>query len=68
MTTFRTYMLRKAYMNVAINGDKLAEIESVIDWDAFPSIIQPMYSNQGPGGGRRPNTALVIMVKPLALQ
>jgi len=45
MTTFRTYMLRKAYQNVAKNGDKLAEIEVVIDWDAFPSIIQPMYVN-----------------------
>jgi len=51
MDTFRTYMLRKAYQNVAKNGDRLAGVDPLINWDAFTSIIQPMYSNQGPRGG-----------------
>ena len=67
MDSFRSYMLRKAYQNVAKNGDKLAEVEPLIDWNAFTSIIQPMYSNQSPMGGR-PNTDPVIMVKLLVLQ
>ena len=67
MDTFRTYMLRKAYQNVAKNGDKLAAVEPLIDWDAFTPIIQPMYSNQSPTGGR-PNTDPVVMVKLLVLQ
>jgi len=67
MDSFRSYMLRKAYQNVAKNGDKLADVEPLIDWDAFTPIIQPMYSNQSPMGGR-PNTDPVVMVKLLVLQ
>ena len=67
MDSFRSYMLRKAYQNVAKNGDKLADVEPLIDWNAFTPIIQPMYSNQSPMGGR-PNTDPVIMVKLLVLQ
>jgi len=67
MDSFRSYMLRKAYQNVAKNGDRLAEIEPLIDWTAFTSIIQPMYSNQSPMGGRL-NTDPVIMMKLLVLQ
>ena len=67
MDSFRSYMLRKAYQNVAKNGDKLAAVEPLIDWTAFTSIIQPMYGNQSPMGGR-PNTDPVVMVKLLVLQ
>jgi len=35
MTTFRTYMLRKAYENVKKHGDRLARADSLIDWEAF---------------------------------
>jgi len=67
MESFRTYMLRKAYQNVAKNGDRPAEVKPLIDWNAFTPIIQPMYSNQSPMGGR-PNTDPVVMVKFLVLQ
>ena len=67
MSTFRTYMLRKAYENVKKNGDKLAEAEHLIDWDAFRPIITPMYHNKSPRGGR-PNVDEVVMVKLLVLQ
>jgi len=32
-------MLRKAYENVKKNGDKLAAVEKLIDWEAFRPII-----------------------------
>jgi len=60
-------MLRKAYENVKKNGDKLAEVEPLIEWDAFTPIIQSMYGNQSPVGGC-PNTDPVVMVKLLVLQ
>ena len=60
-------MLRKAYQNVAKNGDRLAEIEPLIDWEAFRPIIQSLYTNNTPRGGR-PNVDPVVMVKLLVLQ
>jgi len=67
MDSFRTYMLRQAYENVKKNGDRLAEAEKQIDWEAFRPIIKPMYTNDTPRGGR-PNTDEVVMVKLLVLQ
>jgi len=67
MNSFDSYLLRKLYVKTAKLGDKLAEIEPLIDWQRFRPIIQPMYSNQGPAGGR-PNIDPVIMVKLLVLQ
>ena len=67
MNTFRTYMLRKAYENVKKNGDRLAQVDLLIDWEAFRPIIQGLYHNKGPRGGR-PNIDPVTMVKLLALQ
>ena len=67
MDTFRTYMLRKAYENVEKNGDRLAEAEKQVDWEAFRPIIKPIYTNDTPQGGR-PNTDEVVMMKLLVLQ
>jgi IS5 family transposase len=67
MSTFRAYMLKKAYENVSKNGDKLAEAEKRLDWEAFRPIITPMYRNKTPRGGR-PNVDPVVMVKLLVLQ
>ncbi len=67
MNTFKAYMLRKAYERIQKLGDKLAKIEPLIDWEAFTPIIQPLYHNQGPKGGR-PNINPVVMVKLLVLQ
>jgi len=39
MKSFRTYMLRKAYQNVARLCDKLAKVEPLIDWQRFTPII-----------------------------
>ncbi len=67
MDSFDSYVIRKLYKETAKHGDKLAEIEPRIDWNKFTPIIQPMYNNQSPSGGR-PNTDPVLMVKLLVLQ
>jgi len=67
MNTFKAYMLRKAYERIQKLGDKLAEIEPLIDWEAFRPIIAGLYNNKGPQGGR-PNVDEVVMVKLLVLQ
>ena len=66
MNTFKVYMLRKAYERYKKLGDKLAKIESLIDWEAFIPIVQGLYHNQGPQGGRS-NMDPVVMVKMLVL-
>ena len=48
-------------------GDRLAEIESLIDWEAFRPIVGAMYDNKSERGGR-PNIDEVVMVKLLVLQ
>jgi IS5 family transposase len=67
MDSFSSYIFRKAYQKIHKLGDRLAEIEPLIDWEAFRPIIQPLYDNRGPKGGR-PNVDEVVMVKLLALQ
>jgi IS5 family transposase len=66
MDTFKAYMLRKAYERYQKLGDRLAKIEPLIDWEAFRPIIQGLYHNQGPQGGR-PNMDEEAMVKLLVL-
>lgn len=60
-------MLKEAYENVRKNGDRLAEVEALIDWEAFRSIITGLYHNKTLWGGR-PNVDEVVMVKLLVLQ
>ena len=67
MSSFKAYMLRKAYENVQKNGDKLAEVEPLIDWEVFRPIVRPIYRNKIPRGGR-PNVDPVVMMKLLVLQ
>jgi len=67
MDSFTSFTLRKLYRKINKLGDRLAKIEPLIDWDPFKPIIQPLYDNQGPQGGR-PNIDPVFMVKMLVLQ
>ena len=67
MESFSSYLFRKTYKKIHKLGDRLAKIEPLIDWEAFTPIIQPLYDNQGPQGGR-PNVDPVVMVKMLVLQ
>ncbi|GAF68444.1 unnamed protein product, partial [marine sediment metagenome] len=65
--SFSSYPFRKAYKEVEKLGDKLARIEPLTDWEAFRPIIQPLYDNKTPKGGR-PNIDEMVMVKMLVLQ
>jgi IS5 family transposase len=67
MDSFKSYLLRDLYRDIEKLGDRLAEVEPLIDWEAFRPIISGLYSNQGPLGGR-PNVNEVVMVKLLVLQ
>jgi IS5 family transposase len=67
MDSFTSFTLRKLYRKIHKLGDRLAKIEPLIDWEAFRSILQSLYDNQGPQGGR-PNIDPVVMVKMLVLQ
>ncbi len=66
MHSFKTYLLKQSYENVAKLGDKLAEADK-IDWEAFRPITQGLFDNGGTNGGR-PNLDPVMMVKLLVLQ
>ena len=67
MDSFSSYIFRKAYQKIHKLGDKLAEAEKRLDWEAFRPIITPIYHNQTPRGGR-PNIDPVVMMKLLVLQ
>jgi IS5 family transposase len=45
MDSFTTFFLRKAYENVRKNGDRLVEVDSLIDWEVFRLIIRGLYDN-----------------------
>jgi len=49
------------------NGDRLAQVEGLLDWEAFHLIASGTYDNKGPKGDR-PNVDEVVMVKLLVLQ
>jgi IS5 family transposase len=67
MNSFDTYLLKRIYKKIAKLGDKLAEADTQIDWTTFRPIIQGLYTNNTPRGGR-PNADEVVMVKLLVLQ
>jgi len=67
MDSFRSYLQRDLYKAVEKLGDRLAEAEPLIDWDAFRPIVAGLYTNDGPPGGR-PSIDPVVMVKMLVLQ
>jgi IS5 family transposase len=67
MDSFTSYIFRQAYEKVKGKGDRLAKINSAINWERFRPIIKAMYRNDTPRGGR-PNTDEVVMVKLLVLQ
>ena len=48
-------------------GDKLAEIESLIDWEPFRPILESMYNNRTALGGR-PEADVIVIFKMLVLQ
>jgi len=67
MKTFTNYVMKNEYARVEKLGDKLAEIDPLINWESFRSLIRSMYDNQTERGGR-PNNDEIVMFKMLVLQ
>ena len=67
MTSFIDYALREEYKQVERLGDKLSEINMLIDWEKFRPIVAGMYDNKSEKGGR-PNIDEIVMFKLLVLQ
>ena len=45
MDSFKSYLFRQAYKDVEKLGDRLAEVETLIDWERFRPIIQGLFDN-----------------------
>jgi IS5 family transposase len=67
MKSLIDYSLNEEYTKVERLGDKLAEIDYIIEWEAFRPIVTGMYNNKTEKGGR-PNNDEVVMIKLLILQ
>ncbi len=67
MNTLTNFALNQEYNRLAKLGDRLNEVKSLIDWEAFRPIIGEMYNNRTEKGGR-PNIDEVVMIKLLVLQ
>ena len=67
MKSLIDYFLNEEYAKVERLGDRLAEVDHLINWDAFRLIIAGMYRNKTEKGGR-PNIDEVVMIKMLVLQ
>ena len=44
MDSFDSYLLRKLYKEIQKHGDKLAETEKHVDWNAYHSLRLNFYS------------------------
>jgi IS5 family transposase len=67
MDDLTDFALNEEYKRFQAVGDKLAEIESLIDWKHFRPILASMYNNRTASGGR-PEADVIVMFKMLVLQ
>ncbi|ADI74109.1 transposase IS4 family protein [Methanohalobium evestigatum Z-7303] len=67
MDTFTDFALNEEYKRLIAVGDKLAEVEALIDWKKFRPILESMYTNRSASGGR-PEADVIVMLKMLILQ
>ena len=67
MKSLTDFALNEEYKQVKRLDDQLAEIESLLNWEAFHPIVGEIYDNKSERGGR-PNVNEVVMVKLLVLQ
>lgn len=64
---FSSFFLSQNYQKVAALGNRLGEIEKMIDWERFRPIIADMYRDDLIEGGR-PHTDEILLIKLLVLQ
>jgi len=67
MKTFTSFTLNNEYKCLEKPGDKLAEVNRLIDRRVFRPIVKGMYKNQTERGGR-PNMEGRLVIRLLMLQ
>jgi len=65
--SFSSFFLSQNYQKVAAQGNRLGEIEKIIDWEKFRPIITDIFKDDLIEGGR-PHTDEIILIKLLVLQ
>jgi IS5 family transposase len=60
MSSFESFGLSEAYKRVQKLGDKLADFETLIEWETFRPIPEGMYQNTTEKGGR-PNIDVIVI-------
>ena len=64
MSSFESSGLNEAYTRVQKVGDKLADFETLIEWEIFRPIFEGMYHNTTEKGGLH-NIDVIVMIKIL---
>ena len=64
MASFIDFAFREEYERVKSLGDKLSEIDSLINWESFRPIVKDMYDNKTEKGGR-PRNGMVFLTPSL---
>ena len=67
MESLLDFAYEERYKRVEDLGDKVAEFDTLIEWERFRPIIGDLYTNTTEQGGR-PNIDVLLMVKLLVLQ
>ena len=67
MKSLTDFALNEEYKHIQKLGDKLAELDTLVDWEAFRPIVNQLYHSNSVQGGR-PNTDEVLLVKMVVLQ
>jgi IS5 family transposase len=65
--TLTAYFLSQQYEKLAELGDRLGEVEKLIEWEKFRPLIRDIYHDDSLHGGR-PHTDEIILIKLLILQ
>ena len=65
--SFIDFAFQEEYQRVKNLGDKLSEIDALINWESFRPIVKDIYNNKTEKGGH-PNKDEVMMIKILVLQ
>ncbi|GAA5819516.1 MAG: Pseudogene of IS5 family transposase [Methanobrevibacter sp. CfCl-M3] len=55
------------YEDVKKHGDKLNDIDQIVDWELFRPILSQSYKNKTKKGGR-PEIDVIVMFKALIIQ
>ena len=66
MESLLDFAYEERYKRVEDLGDKVAEFDTLIEWERFRPIIGDLYTNTTEQGGR-PNHDVILMVRLLVL-